>query len=273
MSTASHEVGGTPTYVMPNAGEQAPQRWAALETLYDAWTTQHLEARGVSAGWHCLEVGGGSGSIARWLVERVGPTGQVLATDIDPRFLEPVGRTNLTVTRHDITTDPLPEAAFDLVHTRLVLHHLAGRDQALRTMVAALRPGGWLVVEDFDWSAMVLDPNDAATAARFDPVQQAMWRLITERGGDGTYGRQLWGRLRAARLTDVGAEGTVRMYHGRSVSGQLTLAAVDQLADAIVGSGWVTHDQVTAYRELLDDPDFAVMSPVLMTAWGRQRGP
>jgi SAM-dependent methyltransferase len=269
MSTTPRE-GGAPTYVMPNAGEQTPQRWAALEALYDGWTTQHLQARGIRAGWHCLEVGGGSGSIARWLAERVGPTGQVLATDLDPRFLEPLVGTNLAVKPHDITTDPLPEAAFDLVHTRLVLHHLAGRNQALQKMVAALRPGGWLVVEEFDWSAMVLDLHDAATAARFNPVQQAMWRLITEHGGDGTYGRQLWGRFRAAGLTDVGAEGTVRMWHGRSISAQLALAAIDQVAEVIVGSGWVTHDQVAAYRELWDDPDFAVMSAVLMTVWGRQ---
>jgi SAM-dependent methyltransferase len=269
MSTPRRE-GGASAYVMPNAGAQAPQRWAALEALYDGWTTRHLAARGVGAGWRCLEVGGGSGSIARWVAERVGPAGHVLATDLDPRFMEPLAGPNLAVTRHDVTAEPLPEAAFDLVHARLVLHHLAGRDRALRTMVAALRPGGWLVVEDFDWSAMGPDPRDAAAAARFEPVQQAMWRLITERGGDGTYGRQLWGRLRAAGLTDVDAEGTVRMYHGRSVGAQLTLAAVDQLADVIVGAGWVTREQVAAYRALWEDPDFAVMSPVLMTVWGRR---
>lgn len=270
MSTTRGEGGGTPAYVMPNAGEQASQRWAALEALYDRWTIEHLSARGIRSGWHCLEVGGGSGSIARWLAERVGQTGQVLATDVDPHFMEPLMGTNLVVRRHDITTDPLPEASFDLVHTRLVLHHLAGRNQALQKMVAALRPGGWLVVEEFDWSAMVLDPNDVATAARFNPVQHAMWRLITEHGGDGTYGRQLWARFRAAGLIDVAAEGTVSMWQGCSMSAQFCLAAVDQLAGVIVRAGWVTQDQVAAYRELWDDPDFAVMSGVLMTVWGRQ---
>jgi ubiquinone/menaquinone biosynthesis C-methylase UbiE len=95
----------------------------------------------VAEGWHCLEVGAGGGSIATWLCDRVGAAGHVVATDIDPRFLDAVGSPNLEVRRHDIASDPLPEAAFDLVHTRLVLVHLPEREAALRRIVRALKPG------------------------------------------------------------------------------------------------------------------------------------
>jgi ubiquinone/menaquinone biosynthesis C-methylase UbiE len=74
----------------------------------------------------------GRGSIAAWLSERVGPTGQVIATDIGTRFLETLQRPNLEVRRHNIVTDPLPEDEFDLVHVRLVLMHLPERDSVLR---------------------------------------------------------------------------------------------------------------------------------------------
>ncbi|MDQ6907521.1 MAG: SAM-dependent methyltransferase, partial [Chloroflexota bacterium] len=75
-------------YIFDNAAEQpTAQRFASLETLYDPRTIRFLEATGVGSGWHCLEVGGGSGSIATWLADRVGDTGHVLVTDIDPRFL------------------------------------------------------------------------------------------------------------------------------------------------------------------------------------------
>ena len=60
-----------------------------------------------AAGWRCLEVGGGSGSIANWLADRVGDTGSVVVTDIDPRFLNRSPRRNVEVRRHDISTDPL----------------------------------------------------------------------------------------------------------------------------------------------------------------------
>ena len=64
-------------------------------------------ARGVGPGWRCLEVGAGAGSIAGWLADRVGPSGQVIATDLDTRFLEQQARPNLEVRRHDVVRDPL----------------------------------------------------------------------------------------------------------------------------------------------------------------------
>lgn len=69
---------------------------------------------------------------------------------------------------HDIVKDPLPAHSFDLIHARLVLAHLPARDQVLPRLVASLRPGGWLVVEDFDsWLPPCLDPvSDDQRACR-----------------------------------------------------------------------------------------------------------
>jgi ubiquinone/menaquinone biosynthesis C-methylase UbiE len=128
------------TYVFDNAGAQAGARFSALGALFDPGTTRHLTALGVAEGWHCLEVGAGAGSIADWLCDRVGAA-DVVATDIDPRFLDAAGRPNLEVRRHDIASDPLSEAAFDLVHARLVLVHLPERENALLRIVRALKPG------------------------------------------------------------------------------------------------------------------------------------
>src|SRR5262249_15334009 len=110
----------------------AATRFAALSQLFDAATHRCLLDRGLRAGWRCLEVGVGNGSIARWLSDRVGGRGVVLATDIDSRFLEGLARDNLATRHHDITRDPLPERSFDLVHVRMVLIHLPERDQVLR---------------------------------------------------------------------------------------------------------------------------------------------
>jgi len=49
-----------------------------------------------------------------------------------------------------VIRDPPPAEQFDLVHARLVLVHLTDRAAAMRTMIDALRPGGWLVIEDGD---------------------------------------------------------------------------------------------------------------------------
>src|SRR5918911_827294 len=131
-------------YLLDNAWQLARRRLARLEEQLDPGTLLHLEALGVGAGWRCLEVGGGGGSVADWLCRRVGPGGSVLATDLDTRFLEAVRAPNLEVRRHDIVAEELPDAAFDLVHARTVLNHLGRRDLALRRMAASPRPGGWI---------------------------------------------------------------------------------------------------------------------------------
>ena len=50
-----------------------------------------LHRLGLGPGWRCLEVGAGSGSVARWLAAKVGPEGSVLATDIDTRWVDTGG--------------------------------------------------------------------------------------------------------------------------------------------------------------------------------------
>jgi ubiquinone/menaquinone biosynthesis C-methylase UbiE len=109
--------------MLDNAGRESSVRFPAISATFDAGTIRHLQELGVGPGWHCLEVGGGGGSIAVWLAARVAPTGRVLVTDIDTRFLETLNLPGIEVRRHDIATDPLPEGAFDLVHSRLMLQH------------------------------------------------------------------------------------------------------------------------------------------------------
>lgn len=74
-------------YLFDNDWKMARERLAAFERDRDYATIRCLEAISVAAGWHCLETGGGGGSIAAWLCERVGSMGSVLATDRNTRFL------------------------------------------------------------------------------------------------------------------------------------------------------------------------------------------
>ena len=67
--------------------EDEDTRLRLIEQASDPTTFAHLDRIGVGAGWRCLEVGAGGGSVAAWLGERVGPTGHVLALDLDLRHL------------------------------------------------------------------------------------------------------------------------------------------------------------------------------------------
>ena len=88
-------------YVLADADEQTErERLGHLEAWLDPVTVRHLEVTGVGEGWRSLEVGAGGGSIARWLGERVGASGSVLATDIDIRYLAGLPATS----RYNVTT-------------------------------------------------------------------------------------------------------------------------------------------------------------------------
>src|SRR5688500_2127531 len=145
-------------YVFDNAAPQAPARLRALAAVFDPGTIRQLDARGIAEGWRCLEVGGGLGTMTKWLSARVGRGGFVLTTDIDTRHLAALCLANVEIRHHDVVEDPLPAEHFDLAYARLVLEHVSDPSRALLNMVDAVKPGGWVVVEDFE-----IAPNEPDT--------------------------------------------------------------------------------------------------------------
>jgi ubiquinone/menaquinone biosynthesis C-methylase UbiE len=147
------------TYAFVNARAIQEQRLKLLSALLDEGTFRVLEQRGVQPGWRCLEIGAGGGSVAAWMCERVGPTGSVLATDLDTTVVGRLRHPNLEVRVHDVLSDELTEDEFDLAHARLVLAWLTDPSAALRRIAAALKPGGSLVIEEMDFLSPVPDPR------------------------------------------------------------------------------------------------------------------
>jgi len=257
------------TYAFDNAAAQTPARFSALARIFDPGTVRHLGALGVEEGWHCLEVGGGGGSIAAWLCDRVGPAGRVVATDLDTRFLEEIERRNLEVLRHNLLTDPVPCGTFDLVHVRLVLMHLPERENVLGRLVGALKPGGWLLAEEFD--SLWARSDAAATPAETPPRSfRVLLDMLSEQGVDLRYGRALSQRLRAHGLRDVMAEGRTFMWSGRSTGTDLMRANLEQLHKTMIESRRITQAEFERDLARLDDDDFLAPSPVMWAAWGRR---
>jgi SAM-dependent methyltransferase len=256
-------------YVFDNKAQEARRRFAGLSAVFDPGTFRLLIERGVAARWHCLEVGTGSGSVAAWIAECVGLSGYVLATDTDPRFAEELHRPNIEVRRHDITVDPLPGAAFDLVHARLVLIHLPMRDAVLTRMTAALKPGGWLLIEDFDARAMSADPN-IDPAERVLKSREAMMRVMESKGVDLRCGRRIAAKMRGEGLVEIGAEARVFRWEGGSPGARIDSANLQQMRAPILASGLVNEAELEADLARLDDPQFAYPSPVMWASWGRR---
>jgi SAM-dependent methyltransferase len=265
--------GDPPTYAFQNAVSRQAERLRLLESVLDPGTIRQLEACGVAAGWRCLEVGAGAGSIAAWLAGRVGPAGSVLATDLDTTDLDRlVGSPNLELRVHDIVRDDLPEAEFDLIHTRYVLSWLAEPSAALRRMVAALKPGGWLVAEEIDFASVVPDPRcDPGPADLFARVAEAFSVTVGAKHAlDACYGRRLAGDMLAAGLVDVGCEGRTSIWRGGQPEAVFWRMSIGQVRALIVAGGSVSPEEFDEFIRLCDDPQLSVVSQLTMAASGRR---
>lgn len=257
-------------YLLDNAAAPAGQRFGALSALFDPVTTRHLDRLGVADGWRCWEVGAGGPSMPTWLSRRVAPHGEVLATDIDISWI--VRADVFDAVRHDVAADPPPGGGFDLVHARLVLTHVPAREQALRSMVAALAPGGWLVVEDFDVAvqpAACPDPvgEDAERANR---IRAGFEDLLVERGVDLRFGRSLPRRFRDLGLVDVGADAWMPL--AVPAAAPLEIANTEQVRAALVARGVATDVELDAHIDAARRGALDIATPPLVTAWGRRPG-
>lgn len=256
-------------YLLDNRQSEAGERFVALGRLLDPVTCRHIERLGIAEGWRCWEVGAGGATIPNWLAGKAGPRGQVIATDIDTGWLSSAGP-RVEVIRHDVGTDPAPAGRFDLVHARLVLTHVPAREAALRRMVQALRPGGWLLLEEADPGLQPLICPDAYGPAQrlANRLREGFRSLMAGRDADLGYGRTLPRLLREAGLAEVGAEGFFPLTDPDCVI--LERATVRQVAGRLIEAGLATREQIDEHLANLAAgrlPDLATAP--LISAWGR----
>jgi SAM-dependent methyltransferase len=258
-------------YLMSNEHSETAGRFEGLEQTLDALTIGHLSRVGVAPGARCLEIGAGGGSIARWLASRVGPEGSVVAVDLDTRWFQHDGSTQLDVRQLDVASEPVPEGPWDLIHERLVLQHVPARLDVLDQLVVRLAPGGWLVLEDFDTGEVRTTDRAGPHYELIVRMAAAFNRLLDERGGANDFAADAWRHLRERGLVETGASGHVVFDSGGTGFTQVMTANARQVRDGLVRLGTVPDD-VDRFLELLTDPDTIIGTSVLITAWGRRPG-
>jgi SAM-dependent methyltransferase len=254
-------------YILPRRDAEATERerLALLERVNDPLSARQLDAIGVGEGWRCLDVGAGAGSVTRLLADRVGETGSVVATDLDPRLLEPLAGGRVEVRPHDLLVDPLPEAAFDLAHVRFVLVHLPARLEALRRLTAAVRPGGWVAALDVDFTSVRLSSANAA----WERAWSAFFDATVAAGVDPSYAGRLYDSLEAVGLEAVEAEQVVQYERGGSLRTRLLGLTLERLRPRLLAFGATDADIDEAGR-LLADPAARFRTPTAIFAHGRR---
>jgi SAM-dependent methyltransferase len=268
-STSTDAVDDASRYTFSNADKQASRQLRLLAEILDEHSTEVLARAGIGCGWHCLDVGPGAGSMTHWMAGRVRPGGHITALDLDPRHV-PIAD-NISVRQGDVRTIELPDGCYDLIHTRLVLLHLAEREMVLQRLVTALKPGGLLVVSDWDSTRrdwLLHAPTEAAAAA-FDAFQNGLLSILVANGADLGWARRAPLVMRAAGLIDVETVAHNRLWAGGEPGCLLHASNARQKRDALIARG-TTTEQLHLLDSAMRDPETLVYGHWMFTTLGRR---
>ncbi|MFG2940462.1 class I SAM-dependent methyltransferase [Streptomyces sp. NPDC048282] len=228
---------------------------------YDDLTLARLRALGAGPGWRCLDVGAGTGTVSRRLLEEAG-VDSVLAVDRDVRFLGE--RPGLDVLEADVTAPGVVRGRFRLVHARFVLMHLPEHERLISTLAELVEPGGVLVLGD----AVDLT-SDRTPDTPYTTVMRAMWQgLRATIGTDVSWVPSYPHLLRAAGLGSVAAEIHVPPLLPGSPISRFWADTWERSRTAMLATGLVDDAAVDAAVRYLASDECAALSAGMLTAWG-----
>jgi ubiquinone/menaquinone biosynthesis C-methylase UbiE len=181
-------------YVMGRTLEEY-QRLRKQAQAFEPATRRILQQIGLREGMSCLDVGCGPGEVMRLIGEFVGPSGIVTGLDCDNRLgneavevLRTTQKSQFQFIECDLeSVDEIEGQPFDVTYARLVLIHVRDPLAALRKMYAWTKPGGYVVVQDFDMRTIDLYPRLAAWAE----FERVVFGVFERTGKDTRIGYKL----------------------------------------------------------------------------------
>jgi SAM-dependent methyltransferase len=244
---------------------QEADRIDAAALVYDPVTTGRLRALGSGPGSRCLEVGAGTGTVLRWLLEEAGAA-EVVALDRDTGGLGTLADPRLRVVTADLRDESLDLGGFDLIHARFVLMHLPERRRLVSRLAGWLNPGGWLVLGD----AMEM-PNPLDTSSAYRRTMDAMWQALRSTIGTDTSTVPAYPHfLREEGLQNVAGELCCPPLVAGGPLARFWSETWSRMRPALEETGRVDATVIDDALAYLASPRLAELGPGLMMAWGQR---
>ncbi|WP_406364564.1 class I SAM-dependent methyltransferase [Streptomyces sp. NBC_00645] len=237
----------------------------AAALVYDPVTTRRLRALGAGPGSRCLEVGAGTGTVVRWLLEEAGAA-EVVALDRDTSDLDTLSGPRVRVVTADLSDESLDLGGFDLIHARFVLMHLPERRRLVSRLAQWLNPGGWLVLGD-----AVDVPNVLDTSSAYRRTMDAMWQALRSTIGTDTSSVPAYPHfLREEGLQDVAGELFCPPLVAGGPLARFWSETWNRMRPALEETGRVDSAVIDDALAYLASSELAEIGPGMVMAWGRR---
>jgi SAM-dependent methyltransferase len=218
------------------------------------------------------DVGCGALGWLRLLSHWVGPSGQVVGTDIDHKllavarsFLDTEGIGNVDLVIDDLFDTHLQPRSFDLVHARYVIAPLGRAGEQVVAHRRLVKPGGWLILEEWDCGSWHYNPP----APAIDQLIRLFYEVFADLGGQA--GRQLPTLLHQIGAGDIHIDAHVIALEPGHPYLRMPLQFSQSLQPRL--EQLVSADELAALRRQaeteLADPTRWATTFTLIQAWGK----
>ncbi|MBT7753576.1 MAG: bifunctional demethylmenaquinone methyltransferase/2-methoxy-6-polyprenyl-1,4-benzoquinol methylase UbiE [Gammaproteobacteria bacterium] len=134
--------------------------------IHRFWKKFTLMHTGLTEGMIALDVAGGTGDLAEALAKQVGKSGSVILTDINAsmlsegrnKLLDKGSFNNITLIQSNAEELPFEDNTFDCITIAFGLRNVTNKEEALKSMLNVLKPGGKLLVLEFSKPNELLTP-------------------------------------------------------------------------------------------------------------------
>lgn len=268
-----------PDYFL-GADETERARLLAQGEAHRAATEALLDRLDLPLGGRAVDFGCGPLGVLDMLSRRVGPAGEVVGLDSEPKMIGFAQRSvaergldNVTLMQANAGATGLAADSFDLAHERLVLITLTSQQAVVDEMARVVRPGGWVMTQNVDWLTWTCEPAHPA----WDALLGALVRTWQAIGMNPFTGRRMPALLRAADLTDVAIALSARTQQAGQPNQLLLLRFIGIFRDRIISGGSSIDasvlDRLTGeLTEHLSRPETFTVQPLLFQVWGRKPG-
>jgi len=253
-------------------GVGGKRRLNLLAEIMRPTTLELFDMAGVREGHLCVDVGCGGGHATLDLARLVGPAGRAIGVDFDPAIVAlaqedrlAAGVSNAEFRVGDARA--LDGGRYDVAYARFLLSHVPQPEQVVARILATLRPGGTLIVEDIDFTGCFCQPDDPA----YDRFLELYSKAVAQGGGDANLGRRLPSLLRASALRDVRWR-VFQLVHADGRHKQIQRVTMEKIRPAVLRHQLASETEIDEILLQMErfaaDPSTLVATPRFVQAYG-----